>query len=309
MVDNKFILGLQTNSLSLVREAEKGDCHNHVARGGNIKEYRKAFGIPTSVKPIHFSGYEEMEEWYRDSIRIYFKDVDYLKRIIFALRQLVNDGIKFAVITYGNAELELFKTKKEFVEIQTKLFKELAPNVKISPEYGINTSANLDKIEGEFDEILKLGFFRSIDIHGKEVVNPSIYKKIYSKAYRQGLKLRAHVGEFGEPEIIRKTLYELELEEINHGNHAALDRSVMKDLLNNRIRVNMCPHGNICLGLYNSLKEHPIKLFFEYGIKVTVNTDDMLIFDKSISDIFLDLYQNDIFSLNELDEIRRNSLE
>lgn len=45
MVKNSFVLALQNESLQMLRDVEKGDFHNHIARGGTIEKYRDEFGI------------------------------------------------------------------------------------------------------------------------------------------------------------------------------------------------------------------------------------------------------------------------
>lgn len=308
MVKSSFTLALQNKSLEMIANVEKGDCHNHISRGGSIKRYREEFGIPKFEMPEVFDGYIGMEEWYKDNIRKFFDNTVYLSRIKWALQHMVSDGIKVAVITYGKEELDLFDSYVEFVEHQKVLFKEYAPNIHLIPELGINTNDRVDVIERKIIDILKLDFFKSIDIHGPEMTDPCIYKKIYYQAYSHGLGLRAHVGEIGDPELIKIAIKELELEEINHGNTASKDMSVMKELLRRKVRVNLCPYSNIYLGIYSTLKEHPIRFFYDYGINFTVGTDDMLIFNKSVSEIFLDLYREEIFSAKELDTIRKNAL-
>ena len=308
MVTNQFIHALQKESLALIKKADKGDVHNHIARGGSIHEYRKVFKIANFKKPERFNGYDGMEAWYKANIRKYYDNSAYLERIKLALKQLLSDGIKHAVVTYGWEELNLFGSKKEFVQAQKDLFYRYAPNIQLIPEFGINTKNRIEEIEKNLDEVLKLDFFRSVDIHGEELRKPYEYKRIYSRAYAYGLRLRAHIGETGGPEMIMAALNELELDEINHGNKAATDIDVIKKILSRKVRVNLCPYSNINLGLYSNLKDHPMKKLYDHGVIITVNTDDMLIFDKSISDIFLDLYQQRIFSAQELDTIRKNAL-
>ena len=309
MVKSSFALALQNKSLQMLRGVEKGDFHNHISRGGTIKNYRDEFGIPLCEKPLKFDGYNGMESLYRANIRKHFDDTVYLQRIKMALQHMVSDGIKIAVITYGSKELSLFDSHNEFVERQKELFNEYAPDMQLIPEFGINTNESPEEIERGINDILKLNFFKSIDIHGLEMTNPCVYKKIYSRAYAYGLKLRAHVGETGEPEVIKIAIKELKLEEINHGNKAVLDITVIKEILRRKIRVNLCPYSNIYLGIYNSLKVHPIRNLYDYGINLTIGTDDMLIFNKSITEIFLDLYQQQVFSSQELDRIRNNALK
>ena len=306
MVNNQFALALKQNSISKLRTIPKGDSHNHISRGGNVLNYQKIFKIPPYSQPLHLDGYDCVETWYKRNIRKYFDDSDYDTRIMLGLQQLVDDGIVVATLTYGLDELKLFDSIEQFIEKQNELYKNFAPQVHIIPEIGINTNSNLDYVERSINSILKHHFFRSIDIHGKEMTQPQLYKNIYCKAYAYGLKLRAHIGETGPAELIKVAIDELELNEINHGNTAITNYIVIKEIIKRNIRVNICPYSNLFMGLYKNLYEHPIKKLYDYGVTLTINSDDMLIFNKSVSDIFLDLYNQNIFSALQLDEIRNN---
>jgi adenosine deaminase len=57
------------------------------------------------------------------------------------------------------------------------------------------------------------------------------------------------------------------------------------------------------------LEDHPIRKLFDAGVKVTVNTDDEIVFGVSVSEEFLRLYQVGLFTAAELDLIRRWGLE
>lgn len=202
----------------------------------------------------------------------------------------------------------MFDSFYEFIELQKKLFLKYAPKVRIIPEFGINSSYCIEDIEKQSALIFESGFFKSIDIHGKEIETPEKYIKIYSLAKEYGLKLRAHIGEFGPPELINRAIDVLNLEEINHGNRCVESIDLMRKIIKKGIRLNLCPESNVQLNLYSNLKQHPIRSLFDYGICVTVNTDDMLIFDKGINQLFVELYNEKIFNEFELDEIRKNSL-
>ena len=62
------------------------------------------------------------------------------------------------------------------------------------------------------------------------------------------------------------------------------------------------------LGYAQSYKEHPIKLLYENGVRVTINTDDLLIFDSSIENEYLLLYREGTLTATHLNEIRLNGL-
>jgi len=76
----------------------------------------------------------------------------------------------------------------------------------------------------------------------------------------------------------------------------------------NRIRLNICPTSNVLLGRVESLAEHTIRELYDAGVKLTVNTDDVLVFGQSVSDEFLNLYRAGLFSAAELNELRWNGL-
>ncbi|MDD9974879.1 MAG: hypothetical protein OXU27_12780, partial [Candidatus Poribacteria bacterium] len=46
----------------------------------------------------------------------------------------------------------------------------------------------------------------------------------------------------------------------------------------------------------------------DHGVPVTINTDDLMIFGQSVSEEYRNLYQAGVFSVQELDDIRRASL-
>ena len=78
-------------------------------------------------------------------------------------------------------------------------------------------------------------------------------------------------------------------------------------ILENDMRLNVCPQSNLALGSIGSIANHPIRRLFDYGISITVNTDDLLLFGATITDQFVDLIEKNIFSYEEIDSIRKNA--
>ena len=56
------------------------------------------------------------------------------------------------------------------------------------------------------------------------------------------------------------------------------------------------------------MRDHPIRILQEHEVRVTVNTDDLAIFDRSVSEEFLGLYQEKVLSADSLERIRLDSL-
>ena len=73
--------------------------------------------------------------------------------------------------------------------------------------------------------------FYSIDLYGDELAQPiENFKAIYRRVKSEGLRLKAHVGEWGKAEDVHRVVECLELDEVQHGISAAEDPSVIRFL-------------------------------------------------------------------------------
>ena len=54
---------------------------------------------------------------------------------------------------------------------------------------------------------------------------------------------------------------------------------------------------------------HPIQKIYRSGVNVTINSDDILIFDSDVSKEYLRLYKSGCLMAEELDDIRVNGLQ
>jgi len=196
---------------------------------------------------------------------------------------------------------------EELVQAVKRIHKIYAPDVIFIPEIAFSSYTPIDEINEKLDRFLDQHYFKSIDMFGDEFKVPT-FKKVFRKAKEKGLILKAHVGEFGTAELVRKAVEELELDQVQHGIAAADSKSVMSWLCANKIQLNICPTSNILLSRVENYRVHPIRKLYDNGIKVTINTDDMIIFDQSVSQEFFNLYNAGVFNSTELNEIRENSI-
>lgn len=105
-------------------------------------------------------------------------------------------------------------------------------------------------------------------------------------------------------EDVETAIETLGLDEVHHGINAANSPRVMKPLADRKITLNVCPTSNIMLGYANNYAEHLIKILVENGVPVTINTDDLLIFDSSVNQEYLRLYEAGTLTAEQLDQIR-----
>ena len=157
---------------------------------------------------------------------------------------------------------------------------------------------------------MSYNWYKSIDINAGETQQPiKNFKKIYRKAKEYGLRLKAHIGEFGTTDDVIEAVEELELDEVHHGIAAAKSDFVMKWLAKHKIQLNVCPTSNIKLQVVESYATHPIRKLYDNGIPVTINTDDMSVFNQSVSQEYLNLYKSGLMNADELDFIRKTGLK
>ena len=186
-----------------------------------------------------------------------------------------------------------------------QLHQVVAPEIEWIPQIGLSRHCSIRVLQIWPEPFLALNFYRTLDLSGDEFAQPiGIFKPLYRMAQARGLRLKAHVGEWGTADDVWRAVEELELDEVQHGIAAAESPTVMRFLADHHIRLNLCPTLNVMLGRVESMASHPIRRLYDGGVRVTVNTDDALVFGCSVSQEFLSLYHAGVFIAAELDLIR-----
>lgn len=115
---------------------------------------------------------------------------------------------------------------------------------------------------------------------------PADFAYAFDMAREAELRLTAHAGEWRGPQGIRDTLRSLRVERIGHGVRAVEDTSLMDQLAEDGIVLEVCPGSNIALGIYPSWSDHPIDTLRKAGVAVTVSTDDPPFFHTTMDHEF-----------------------
>lgn len=169
------------------------------------------------------------------------------------------------------------------------------------PETGMEV---LDWIEEKGDNIV------SIDIGGSEgEFPPKPFAPVYRRAKEMGLHLSAHAGEAAGPESIWDAVRHLGVERIGHGVAARRDPELMNYLRASDIAIEACPISNVKTGVVPSLREHPIRAFFDLSIKVTANSDDPSMFGTNMNNEYLQLHGELGFTIPELFGLSLNAVD
>jgi len=153
-------------------------------------------------------------------------------------------------------------------------------------------------LEGMKDGVVALG------LAGTEANFPAEqYAPWFVRAVEAGLHSTPHAGETAGPGSIWSALLALAAERIGHGVRAIEDPRLVEYLVQERIPLEVCPTSNVRLGVYPSLKAHPLRRLYEAGVVVTVNSDDPPLFNTNLNHEVMVLWRTfglDVPAINEI---------
>lgn len=138
---------------------------------------------------------------------------------------------------------------------------------------------------------------------------PHLFKDMYEKAAKQGLRRTAHAGEEGPVSFIASALETLGIERIDHGIRLADDEGLMAQIAASGIMLTMCPLSNVVLRCVGSLKEIPIRKFLDAGIKFSINSDDPAYFGGYVLDNYCAIHEAFDLGIDDWERICRSSIE
>lgn len=152
-------------------------------------------------------------------------------------------------------------------------------------------------------------FITGFGLAGDEKIGePQDYAWSFDCAREAGLRLTAHAGEWRGPESVANALT-LGVERIGHGVRAIEDPALLDRLAEDEIVLEVCPGSNVCLGVYQTWRDHPIDRLRRAGVKVTVSTDDPPFFHTNMTREYEELARAFDYDEAELTKIARASAE
>ncbi len=133
------------------------------------------------------------------------------------------------------------------------------------------------------------------DIAGPEKgFPPDDHMLAFQYAQRENFHFTIHAGEAYGPPSIWKALQWCGAERLGHGVRIVDDITIDEDgnaelghlahsIRDRRVPLEVCPTSNLHTGVVDDLAEHPIKLFKDLKFRVTLNTDNRLMSNISMT--------------------------
>lgn len=136
----------------------------------------------------------------------------------------------------------------------------------------------LAQVAGRFVSEGVVGF----DLAGDEAGHPPIlHEDAFRLARSLGLNITIHAGEAAGPESVRQAI-SMGARRLGHGIRAQEDPDVLATIRENGVQLDTAPTSNAQTKAVRRLQDHPLRRFYEQGIKVTISTDS-----RTVSNITL----------------------
>jgi len=121
------------------------------------------------------------------------------------------------------------------------------------------------------------------DLAGNEAAFPMIqFKQLFEETYKLGMPFTIHAGECGSIENILDAVL-LKSKRIGHGIALRGNKKAMEICKNKRVGIEMCPISNLQTKAVQGKEYYPMKEFLKEGLLVTINTDNRIVSNTTIT--------------------------
>lgn len=235
---------------------------------GSLVEYLRGFEITLKVMQTEAAlervAFELAEDAHRENVR--YMEVRYSPMLH------TRRGLKLTTVV--EAVLGGLRRARETYGIKANVI--ICGIRNISPE----SSYEMAELAVAYKNRGVVGF----DLAGAEADNPAKHhKEAFQLVRDNNINCTIHAGEAYGPESIAQAIHVCGAHRIGHGCRLREHGDLLHFVNDHRIPLECCPSSNVQTGAVRDLASHPLKFYFDLGLRVTVNTDNRLITDTSVS--------------------------
>jgi len=235
---------------------------------GSLVEYLKAFDVTLRVMQtadaLSRIAYELAEDSAKENVR--YMEVRYAPMLH------TQRGLKLTAVV--EAVLEGLRAAQERFGIESAVI--ICGIRNVSPE----SSLEMAELAVAYKGRGVVGF----DLAGAEYDNPAKHhKQAFQLVRDNNINVTIHAGEAYGPESIAQAIHVCGAHRIGHGCRLRENGDLLHYVNDHRIALECCPSSNVQTGAIRDLASHPIKLYKALGLRVTVNTDNRLVTDTTVS--------------------------
>jgi len=323
----------------ILSQAPKVVLHDHLDGGlrpETIIELAEENGYPD----LPTTNIEELSEWFhrganRRDLSLYLETFQHTVGVMQTpdacyrvaaecAEDLAADGVVYAEIRYAPSLMtEKGSSIDEVIEATTAGFIAGSKNSNLT----IGTLITAMRTADDSTEIAEAAVRHrdrgvvGFDIAGREAgFPPTLHLEAFQYLRRENFHFTIHAGEaFGVPSIWEAVQF-CGAERLGHGVRIVDDISFDTNgkpqlgrlaayIRDRRLPLELCPTSNVHTGAVGSIAEHPIGLLRELGFRVTLNTDNRLMSDVSMTSEMMALHQAFGWNLEDFQWITVNAMK
>src|SRR3954447_19903672 len=235
---------------------------------GSLVEYLKAFDVTLRVlqtaDALTRAAYELAEDAARENVR--YMEVRY--------SPMLHTRRGLALTMVVEAVLEGLRAAQDKYGIESNVI--LCGIRNVSAE----SSLEMAELAVAYKNRGVVGF----DLAGAEYDHPAKHHRAAFQLVRDNnINVTIHAGEAYGPESIHQAIHVCGAHRIGHGCRLREDGDLLHYVNDHRVTLECCPSSNVQTGAIRDLASHPLKLYHSLGLRVTVNTDNRLVTDTTVS--------------------------
>jgi len=142
------------------------------------------------------------------------------------------------------------------------------------------------------------------DLAGAEYDYPAkAHRDAFYLVRNNNVNSTCHAGEAYGPESIHQAIHVCGAHRIGHGTRLREDGDLLNYVNDHRIPLEVCLTSNVQTRAVTDYRSHPLKFYYDFGIRVTINTDNRLITDTTVTTELVravDHFNLDIYDARQL---------
>lgn len=327
----------------ILKKAPKALLHDHLDGGLRVKtilELAKEAGYDK----LPYDDETQLTEWFhtavQGSLEVYLETFAHTVGVMQTpaaitrvarecVEDLANDGVVYAEIrfapelhtakglTYEQVIDAVLDGFNQGVEICSQAGKPIRVGALLTAMRMADVSLEIAKLVVKYRHKGVVGF----DIAGKEKgYPPTEHLDAFQYLQRENAHFTIHAGEAFGLKSIWEAIQFCGAERLGHGVRIIDDITVNSDgsvtigdlaayVRDRRIPLELCPKSNVDTGAAESIAKHPIGLLRKLNFRVTLNTDNRLMSDTSMTKEMYWLAQGFNYTLKDFEWLTINSLK
>ena len=148
------------------------------------------------------------------------------------------------------------------------------------------------------------------DLAGGEKGWPAAdHKTAFDYARKHGMACTCHAGEGDGPESVRQAVHVCGAQRIGHATHLIEDKKLTEELHREGVTLEICLTSNVQTRAASSYAAHPLREYYDRGMKVALSTDNRLMSGVNLTDEY-EHAANDLgFNFRQLADMALNGFD